>query len=113
MILDVTALEEQGRITPADGKPVFGEGVLNPFMALPQSVWSETRAALAALLDADGGDTTLPLVAQDQVQMHLPIFVRSYTDFYASKEHATNVGSMFRDPDNALMPNWLHIPHRL
>ncbi|MEM1401555.1 MAG: fumarylacetoacetase, partial [Pseudomonadota bacterium] len=42
--------------------------------------------------------------------LHLPIFVRSFTDFYASKEHATNVGSMFRDPDNALMPNWLHIP---
>lgn len=42
--------------------------------------------------------------------MHLPLFVRSFTDFYSSKEHATNVGAMFRDPNNALMPNWLHIP---
>ena len=42
--------------------------------------------------------------------MHLPIEISEYTDFYSSKEHATNVGSMFRDPKNALMPNWLHIP---
>ena len=42
--------------------------------------------------------------------MQLPVQVGDYTDFYSSKEHATNVGSMFRDPENALLPNWLHIP---
>jgi fumarylacetoacetase len=109
-IVDVTALEADGMIEPAPGAPVFVDGVLNPFMALGPAVWSQTRAALADLLDAVTGERELPLLAQADVQMHLPIFVRSFTDFYASKEHATNVGSMFRDPANALMPNWLHIP---
>ncbi|MEM8854621.1 MAG: fumarylacetoacetase [Pseudomonadota bacterium] len=108
-ILDLTAMEAAGTLRPS-GTPVFDQGVLNPFMALPQSVWRETRKTIAALLDADGGDRTLPLVAMEEARMSLPIFVRSFTDFYASKEHATNVGTMFRDPDNALMPNWLHIP---
>jgi fumarylacetoacetase len=42
--------------------------------------------------------------------MQLPVLIGDYTDFYSSKEHATNVGKMFRDPENALLPNWLHIP---
>ena len=109
-ILDLTALEAEGRLAPGGDGKVFDQGVLNPFMGLPQAVWSETRAKIAGLLDADGGDRNLPLVAQSAAALHLPFFVRSYTDFYASKEHATNVGTMFRDPDNALMPNWLHIP---
>ncbi len=110
MILDVTALEADGVIEPAPGEQVFAGGILNPFMALTPKVWTETRARLADLLDAATGDRALPLVAQSDARMHLPVFVRSFTDFYASREHATNVGSMFRDPDNALMPNWLHIP---
>ncbi len=110
MIVDLTALEEAGKLTPGGSIKVFGDGVLNPFMALPQAVWSETREAISKLLDAEGGDQDLSLVAQADAELHLPIFVRSFTDFYASKEHATNVGSMFRDPNNALMPNWLHIP---
>ncbi|MEM9230581.1 MAG: fumarylacetoacetase [Pseudomonadota bacterium] len=109
-ILDLTALEAGGRLAPGGDEKVFDQGVLNPLMALPQAVWSETRAKIGALLDAEGGDRSLPLVVQSDAAMHLPFFVRSYTDFYASKEHATNVGTMFRDPDNALMPNWLHIP---
>jgi fumarylacetoacetase len=110
MIVDVTALEADGVLEPAPGEQVFARGILNPFMALTPKVWTETRARLADLLDAATGDRALPLVAQSDARMHLPVFVRSFTDFYASKEHATNVGSMFRDPDNALMPNWLHIP---
>ncbi|MDF9301973.1 fumarylacetoacetase [Tritonibacter mobilis] len=109
-ILDLTALEEAGKLTPGGAEKVFADGVLNPLMALAQDVWSSTRAAIADLLDADTGDRSLPLVAQAEATLHLPIFVRSFTDFYASREHATNVGTMFRDPDNALMPNWLHIP---
>ncbi len=62
------------------------------------------------MLDARGGDRAAPLVARRDATLHLPFFVRSYTDFYASREHATNVGSMFRDPAHALTPNWLHIP---
>ena len=109
-ILDLTQLEADGILTPGGNAKVFDQGVINPLMALPQPVWSETRAEIAGLLDADGGDRSLKLVAQSDADIHLPIFVRSFTDFYASKEHATNVGCMFRDPDNALMPNWLHIP---
>ena len=109
-ILDLTALEAAGKLTPGGDVKVFDQGVLNPMMALPQQVWTETRARIAALLDAEGGDRELVLVAQSSAEVHLPVFVRSYTDFYASKEHATNVGTMFRDPKNALMPNWLHIP---
>ncbi len=89
---------------------MFGAGVLNPFMELGPAVWSATRAALADLLDAKTGDRALPLVAQADAAMHLPIFVRSFTDFYASREHATNVGTMFRGAANALPPNWLHMP---
>lgn len=108
-ILDLTAMEAAGTLRPSE-TCVFDQGVLNPFMALPQSVWSETRRTIARLLDTDGGDRNLPLVAMEGTKLCLPIFVRSFTDSYASKEHATNVGTMFRDPDNALMPNWLHIP---
>jgi fumarylacetoacetase len=46
----------------------------------------------------------------EEVEMQLPVLIGDYTDFYSSKEHATNVGKMFRDPENALLPNWLHIP---
>jgi fumarylacetoacetase len=45
-----------------------------------------------------------------EAELHLPLEIPGYTDFYSSKEHATNVGSMFRDPKNALLPNWLHVP---
>jgi fumarylacetoacetase len=50
------------------------------------------------------------LVPHSEVEMLMPVAVGNYTDFYSSKEHATNIGTMFRDPDNALLPNWLHIP---
>jgi fumarylacetoacetase len=110
LILDVTALEADGVLEPVPGETLFGAGVLNPFMAQGPAVWSATRAALADLLDAETGERALPLVPQSAVRMHLPVFVRSYTDFYASREHATNVGTMFRGPENALPPNWLHIP---
>lgn len=110
MILDLTALEAAGRLNPGGEIKVFDQGIINPLMALSQTIWTKTRAAIADLLDADGGDRDLPLVQQSDAQLHLPVFVRSFTDFYASKEHATNVGIMFRDPDNALLPNWLHVP---
>ncbi|MEM6634689.1 MAG: fumarylacetoacetase [Pseudomonadota bacterium] len=115
-ILDLTALEAAGILSPSD-TAVFDGATLNAFMALPQPVWSRTRREIADLLDGAKehapdlrtkiGDALVPMSA---ARLHLPFFVRSYTDFYASKEHATNVGSMFRDPDNALMPNWLHVP---
>jgi fumarylacetoacetase len=109
-ILDLTTLEATERLEPVPGQQVFQTGNLNAFMATPQPVWSRTRATIADILDVDSGDRDAPLVDISEATLHLPIFVRSFTDFYASREHATNVGSMFRDPDNALMPNWPHIP---
>ena len=116
-ILDLAVLEEAGLIAPKPGERMFDRAELNPFMTLGPAVWRATRRAIAALLD-DGNprlrdDAALrarALVAMDGARLHLPFYVRSFTDFYASREHATNVGSMFRDPANALPPNWLHIP---
>jgi fumarylacetoacetase len=108
LILDVTALEASGRIET--GGALFGEGVLNPFMARPRAEWTRLRARIADLLDAGARDRDLPMVSRSDVQLHLPVRIGGFTDFYASREHATNVGAMFRDPDNALLPNWLHIP---
>ena len=115
-ILDLTVLEEAGVIAPA-AHSVFGSGVLNPFMALPRTVWRDVRRAIADLLDADTpglrDDPALrarALVPREGAVLHRPIFVRSFTDFYAAKAHAENVGTMFRGRDKALPPNWLHMP---
>ncbi|CAG2135502.1 fumarylacetoacetase [Cupriavidus plantarum] len=116
MVLDLAVLDEAG-LLPAATRGTFAGGTLNRFMALGQPVWRETRARLMALLSE--GDTTLAgnaslreraLVPMRDVTLHLPIDIPGYTDFYSSREHATNVGSMFRDPENALLPNWLEIP---
>lgn len=77
-----------------------------------RSTWTAARKEITALLSKDSSikdDADLKkkvLVAQNDVTMVMPATVGDYTDFYASKEHATNVGTMFRDPKNALLPNW-------
>jgi fumarylacetoacetase len=116
-VLDLSVLEAAGLVRPDPGASVFDAPDINAFMALPPAVWSETRALVSDLLEGgnprlrdDEGLRARALVPLAEARLHLPIFVRSYTDFYASREHATNVGSMFRDPSNALMANWLHIP---
>ena len=86
-------------------------------MALGPKVWSRTRARISELLRHDNPQLrdnkmlrASALVPMADVKLHLPIAVAGYTDFYSSKEHATNVGVMFRGKDNALQPNWLHMP---
>ncbi|WP_424830043.1 fumarylacetoacetase [Ruegeria sp.] len=112
MILDVTAAEEQGLIVLSD-EPLFDLPFWNPLMEEGPAVWAALRDRLTTLL-ADGSEdrnSVEPLlVAQSDVQMHLPLVVSEYTDFYAGRHHAFNVGTMFRGPENALPPNWLHIP---
>ncbi len=113
MILDVTALEADGVIEVAGQDDVFAAGHWTAFMGLGPQVWAEVRATLTALLaegyaDADG--LSRYLVAQDGTQMCMAFTVSEYTDFYAGKHHATNVGTMFRGRENALPPNWLSIP---
>jgi len=96
---------------------VFKQSVLNPLMGLTRSCWAEARATISTLLSAD--NPTLRdnadlrarcIVAQRDARMHLPAQIGDYTDFYSSVDHATNVGTMFRGKENALMPNWKYIP---
>ncbi len=111
MILDVTAAEEAGVLTPAD-VPVFDVPFWNDFMELGTEAWAEFRAELtAALAEGSAKQTALEphLVAQSGATLHMPIAVSEYTDFYAGMQHAKNMGSILRgSPD--LPANWLHIP---
>lgn len=117
LVLDLAVLEQEGMIDLGTAKAVFAQPSLNAFMALGPEIWSATRKRISTLLRHDQPDlrddaplrqrALLPL---DQVVTHLPLAVAGFTDFYSSKEHATNVGVMFRGKDNALQPNWLHMP---
>jgi fumarylacetoacetase len=104
-ILDLTMLEAEGVLS----RNLFGEGALNRFLAEGRATWSAVRAVIRDVLLADEPRERC-LVKQADVRMLLPVRIGEYTDFYSSKEHATNVGAMLRGPDNALMPNWLHLP---
>ena len=109
-VLDVAALEAEGLLA-FDGA-LRGNG-WNAFMAQGPAAWARLRATLTALLAEGSGarDRLAPhLVPLDAARLHLPFEVAEYTDFYSSREHAFNVGSMFRGPENALPPNWLHMP---
>ena len=117
MILDLTFLEEED-VLSISNEPVFDLPFWNEFIELGPDAWAALRARLEGLL-AEGGDDTISgdadlrsraLVAQSDVAMQLPIMVTEYTDFYAGRHHATNIGTMFRGAENALPPNWLHIP---
>ncbi|KAL9958442.1 hypothetical protein ACROYT_G035454 [Oculina patagonica] len=98
-------------------KSVLQEQTLNAFMGLGREAWKETRNTLQRILSSDEGvlrdNSDLQsrcLIPQNRVTMHLPANIGDYTDFYSSRNHATNVGTMFRGKDNALMPNWVHLP---
>src|SRR3954447_16621907 len=115
-VLDLWELEQDSRL---DIGPlgVFSTPSLNPFMALGPKVWSKTRARISELLRQDHPELRdneelrkQALVPMSDARLHLPFTVSGYTDFYSSKEHATNVGVMFRGKDNALQPNWLYMP---
>jgi fumarylacetoacetase len=115
MVLDLALLEQRG-FFPSLPK-LFNTSTLNPFLAMGRPVWTEVRATVSRLLRAD--ETELrdnielrnkALIPAAKVTMHMPVAIGDYTDFYSSREHATNVGTMFRGKENALMPNWLHLP---
>ncbi|WP_036333009.1 fumarylacetoacetase [Microbispora sp. ATCC PTA-5024] len=92
-------------LAAALGDEVFAAPVLNPFMALGRAAWREARERAAEA--ARAGDHLLPLGA---VTLHLPIEVADYVDFYASLEHATNLGRILRPGEEPLKPNWRHLP---
>jgi len=118
-VLDLAALQEAGLLRDCKGLPegVFARPTLNPFMALGRKVWTAVRSRLSKLLAEseptlrdDEALTTRALRPASEWELLLPVAIGDYTDFYSSREHATNVGTMFRGEDNALMPNWLHLP---
>ena len=117
-VLDLAVLEEAGLLVVAPaGERVFNRAQLNAFIALGRPAWKAARSRIGDLLRHDlaelRDDAALrarALVPMREARMRLPVAIGGYTDFYSSKEHATNVGSMFRDPKNALLPNWLHVP---
>jgi fumarylacetoacetase len=116
-ILDLAVLEAERLIDLAPAQGVFAQGSINAFMALGPKIWSQTRARISELLRHDNprlrDDKLLrerALVSMADAKLHLPIAIAGYTDFYSSREHATNVGVMFRGKDNALQPHWLHMP---
>ncbi|WP_127136499.1 fumarylacetoacetase [Flagellimonas oceanensis] len=86
---------------------------LNDFISLGKEITTRVRKKIQYWLKDDesilAGKPEL-FVKQSEAQMHMPVAIGDYTDFYSSLEHATNVGKMFRDPENALLPNWKHIP---
>jgi len=106
MIVDLAACEAQGLL---DAGGTFAQPQLNEFMALGRAEWDEVRARLTEQLDEDG-NRDLPLVAMADATLHLPVRVTEYTDFYASRNHAFNVGVLFRGPENALPAQWTHMP---
>ena len=116
-VLDLAALEAAGLLKAGEGGAVFAQPAINPFMALGLDTWSRTRGRISTLLRHDNAELRDNAVLRKQallplrdVTLHMPLAVAGFTDFYSSKEHATNVGVMFRGKDNALQPNWLHIP---
>jgi fumarylacetoacetase len=117
-VLDLTYLHENGLFDDLDlPLGVFNQEYLNDFIGLGKTKTSAVRERISELLREDNAELRdanaareLALVPMSEVSMLMPIRVPNYTDFYSSEDHARNVGTMFRDPKNALMPNWKHLP---
>lgn len=120
MAIDLNAMHQLGYF---DGigielpEDIFLQDTLNDFIQLGKPATRAVRDRLAYVFDADTSDLqnnddhkAAILHKESDVQMLMPVFIQDYTDFYSSREHATNVGIMFRGKENALMPNWLHLP---
>ena len=116
-VLDLAAVEQAGLLDVLPGERLFNRPTLNPFIERGPDAWRRAREAISELLRQENArlrdDARLrarALVPQSAARMLMPLTIPGYTDFYSSKEHATNVGSLFRDPAHALLPNWLYVP---
>ncbi len=117
-ILDLYAVAQHNLFELIDIDPtVFHRSYLNDFISLGKPIWRAVRNRVSELLRNDNEEISSNrqlmdecLVRMQDARMLMPVKVGNYTDFYSSIEHATNVGTMFRDPKNALLPNWKHIP---
>lgn len=116
--IDLAALQQLGYF---EGIPltddIFMQDSLNDFIADGRATWRLVRNRIADIFDAKNPKLRdhkehreVVIFNTDEIEMLLPVVIGDYTDFYSSKDHATNVGTMFRDPENALLPNWVHIP---
>jgi fumarylacetoacetase len=113
-IADLESMNSLGLLQEA-GLPAdltFNISTLNPLLELGKPALRRLRNRVSALLSTANVQhrENIRLVAQEEVKLHLPVVATDYTDFYSSLEHAMNVGTMFRGRDNALMPNWRHMP---
>lgn len=117
-VLDLVYLHEHGYLDGHGLPPgVFNQPVLNEFFALGRRKVREVRERVSQLLRHDNDELRdnraareIALIPMSECQLLMPVTIPDYTDFYSSEEHATNVGSLFRDPKNALLPNWKHLP---
>ncbi|MBK5215023.1 MAG: fumarylacetoacetase [Flavobacteriaceae bacterium] len=116
--IDLGALHQMGYFKGIElTDDIFLQDTLNDFISDGRKTWRLVRNRIADIFDKENPKLRdnkehrkFVLFTLDEVEMQLPVQVGDYTDFYSSKEHATNVGTMFRGKENALMPNWLHIP---
>ncbi|WP_264558274.1 fumarylacetoacetase [Flavobacterium sp. N2270] len=116
--IDMGALQRLGYFKGIElTDDMFMQDTLNDFISDGKKTWRLVRNRLAELFDQNNPllrdnvkEREIILFEMSEIEMLLPVQIGDYTDFYSSKEHATNVGKMFRDPENALLPNWLHIP---
>ena len=117
-VVDLHVIQKAGLFAGINlSDEVFGLPFLNDFIELGKPVTNAVRNRIQELFSKDNREIQNnealkvdAILTVEKVQMHMPVKVGDYTDFYSSREHATNVGTMFRDPANALLPNWLHIP---
>lgn len=116
--IDMGALQQLGYFEGIElTDDMFMQDTLNDFISDGKKTWRLVRNRLADIFDAETpqlrdneAHKEVVIFNVNEIEMQLPVLIGDYTDFYSSREHATNVGKMFRDPENALMPNWLHIP---
>lgn len=117
-VIDMASLYKRGYLDVLFlNENIFKSPTLNRFIGLGKPYWTQTRKRLLELLDRNNmtlqlkkDDVAAILIPMTKVQMHLPLHIGNYTDFYSSQEHATNVGRMFRPNGEPLLPNWKHLP---
>lgn len=115
-VVDVAYLHDEGFLDDLQlPHNVFRQRFLNDFLTLGRAGIRAVRNRISLLLRKDNGTLAVDqrekmLIPRERTQMLLPVRVSNYTDFYSSEEHAINVGSIFRDPENPLLPNWKYLP---
>jgi fumarylacetoacetase len=116
--IDLGALQQMGYFEGIElTDDMFMQDTLNDFISDGQKTWRLVRNRISDIFEENNPKLRdnsehreIVIFHINDVEMQLPVMIGDYTDFYSSREHATNVGKMFRDPDNALLPNWLHVP---